>query len=177
MKLAEIEVGKEYVLGRSSWAHLPDRVLIVAKDHPDPNGRKKWNFKLRRDEVVVHRLWGRVYRSYNNYLHPRDEAIQPGQITETWSDFEARTGEAKSAADAEKVALEAAKNERAASARREVGFINAAFGTGIEAYATLVSGNGLTPESVWEVYARASEEDLALLGEYIKANCYPDPAR
>lgn len=175
MKLSEIEVGKEYVLGRSTWTQTPDRVLIIAKDHPDPGGRKKWNYKTRQNDVIVHKLWGRVFRSYNNYRDSREEAVQPGQITESWADFEARIGEAKTAADAKKVELEAAKNDRVAPARRRVGFINAAFGTKIEAYAVPVSGNGLTAESVWDVFARASEEDLAIIAEYVQANHYPEP--
>jgi len=175
MKRSEIKVGKEYVLGRSMWKQTPDRVLILAKDHPDPGGRKKWNYKTQQNDVIVHKLWGRVFRSFDNYRSFHDGAVQPGQVTEPWSDYEARTTEAKAAADAKKSDLEAAKNERAAPARRRVGFINAAFGTSIEAYAVPVSGNGLAAESVWDVFARASEQDLEIIAEYVQANHFPEP--
>jgi hypothetical protein len=154
MKVKDIEVGKEYVYGRSSWGK-PDKVLILAKNHPDPTGRTSYDRAAGQRVVRTYPLWGRIFSTYGS----RDTDINPSSVVEPWDVYEQRLAEQAEQKRVEQEEVETRLRERAAPAEVAMQKIAVVLGTEYTVHHGVESG--------WAMVTMR-QGDLETLAAYVK---------
>jgi hypothetical protein len=160
VKIKDIEIGKEYVYGRSTWARNPDKVLILAKNFPDPSGRTKWDYTVQQDVPVVCALWGRVSHGYNNHGTSREREVTPSGVVELWAEYELRTATERESEQREQDEALARLRERAGPAEAAMESIAAVLGTEYTVHHGVERGFAMVT---------LRESDLIALSAYVKA--------
>lgn len=166
MKSKDIEVGRLYVYGKSLHPDTDtdcSRVLILAKNHPDPRGATRWNYKTQRDEAVVYALWGRIFHAYNGYKDPdRDQPIAAQMVIEPWEDYEARQQAERRCVSDRADTMERVRAARCSTAQATVDRINEVLGTSMRVTTFPLD------EHEWIVQVIVSEADARLLGDAVE---------